>query len=84
MKPLLCLLLLTGCTAQTRSYYASGKIRFVTNANCQSLTVDKDGALTMTGVDHSTPQRELANTVTARAQGVGAIGAAVAGSTLFK
>lgn len=84
MKHLLLLLALTGCVSQTRTYGPDGHLRFSTTANCASLRLGADGSLTMTGVDHATGQRELANTITARANGFAGLVTALGTAVLVK
>ncbi len=79
---LLLLLLLTGCTAST-TVYRDGKPTFRTNANCATLRLGADGSLAMTGVDHSTPQRAIGETITARGNALGGVIGALGASALI-
>lgn len=81
MKPLLLCLLLTGCASTT---YRDGQRTFHTSADVASLRIGADGSLTMTGVSHSVMQREIASTITARANGLSALLSAAAAAALFK
>lgn len=83
-KFLALLIFLAGCTAHTSVYGPDGKPRFVTNANCSSFKLGADGSLAMVGVDHSTPQKAIAETITSRANGVSALVTALGTAAILK
>lgn len=77
MRLILCCFL-AGCTAHTTVYNPStGKPTFTTNANFAGMKLGADGSLTMVNVDHATMQREIAATITQRANGFAGLATAL-------